>query len=66
MVRLYVDAKPMIRHCGSVVTIVFAALFNIPALAFILINFVRTKSNAAMLKQIVQRQDAFHRGIYHK
>lgn len=44
-----------INRCGSVGSIVMGALFNEVALIFIIINFVRCKSNKKLLDQILQR-----------
>ena len=44
-----------IDHCDSVGSIIWAALFNEVALIFVIINFVRCKSNKALMDQLRQR-----------
>ena len=47
--------RPAIDHCDSVGSIILAALFNEVALIFVIINFVRCKSNKALIDQLRQR-----------
>ncbi len=51
MEMLYIDPKSVLARCGSVGMIVLAAFFNNVALIFIIINFVRTKTN----KEVIDR-----------
>lgn len=52
---IHTDPAAAINRCGSVGSIVLGALFNEVALIFIIINFVRCKSNKKLLDQILQR-----------
>ena len=45
---VYTDLPAARKRCGSVGMIVFGYLFNKIALIFIIINFIRTKNNAAL------------------
>lgn len=56
MNTLYMDVRPTIERSGSVGMIVLSAFFNEIAMIFIIINFVRTKNNKALLQQIAYRQ----------
>lgn len=56
---LYTDAKPMVKRCGSVGMIILGAMFNTLAMIFIIVNFVRVKNNAALLQNIIARQEAY-------
>lgn len=47
--------RAAIDHCGSVGSIILGALFNEVALIFVIINFVRCKSNKRLLDALVQR-----------
>lgn len=47
----YSNPSAAIRRCGSVGTIVLAAFFNEIALIFVIINFVKTKTNRGILAQ---------------
>ena len=58
--KLFTDCKDGIGHCGSVGSIVLAALFNEVALIFVIINFVKAKNNAAVIKRIEARQEAYN------
>lgn len=60
MNTLYTDAKPMVTRCSSIGMIVFSAIFNNIAMAFIIVNFVMVKTKAKQLKQIVARQEAYN------
>ena len=51
------DPRPALARCGSVGTIVLAAFFNEVALIFVIINFVRMKSNRALVERIAARYD---------
>ena len=51
MDTLYSNPADAIRRCGSVGTIVLAAFFNEIALIFVIINFVKTKTNRGILAQ---------------
>ena len=62
MNTLYSDAAPMVKRCNSVGMIVLGAIFNTVAMAFIIVNFVRAKNNAAQLQQIIARQKAYRSG----
>ena len=62
MNTLYSDAEPMVKRCNSVGMIVLGAIFNTVAMAFIIVNFVRAKNNAAQLQQIIARQKAYRSG----
>lgn len=55
------DANPAaaIQRCGSVGMIVLGALFNEIALIFIIINFVRCKSNREALAQAASQPTQF-------
>ncbi len=44
------------KRCGSVGMIVLGAIFNSIAMAFIIVNFVRTKTNAAAFDRIEAEQ----------
>ena len=46
------DPKSVIERCGSVGLIVLAAFFNSLALVFIIINFVRTKTNKHIIAKL--------------
>ena len=59
MNTLYRDVQPTVDRCGSVGMIVLGGLFNTVATVFIIINFIRTKTEKATIKQIVARQAAF-------
>ncbi len=58
MDTLYADTAGMVKRTSSIGMIVFAAIFNQYALICIIINFVRTKSNKALLDRIIARQQA--------
>ena len=49
---LNTDVSVVRKRCGSVGMIVFGAMFNSIAMAFIIVNFVRTKTNAAAFDRI--------------
>lgn len=56
---LYQDAQPTIDRCGSVGMLVLGYMFNSIALVFIIINFIRTKTEKAILQKVLERQRAF-------
>lgn len=51
-----VDIAQVRKRCTSVGMIVFAAIFNKIAMAFIIVNFVKTKTNAASFDRIEAAQ----------
>lgn len=53
---MYKDFRAAHQRCGSVGMIVFGYFFNTIALIFYVINFVRMKSNKAMIARILARQ----------
>jgi hypothetical protein len=53
---LYSDVSIARKRCTSVGMIVFAAIFNKIALIFIIINFVKTRKNAASFDRIEAAQ----------
>lgn len=61
MNTLYSDAKPMIKRCNAVGMIVLGAIFNTVGMAFIIVNFVRAKTDAKLLERIVARQASYSR-----
>ena len=56
MNTLYTDARPMVTRCQSIGMIVFAAFFSNLALIFIIVNFVRAKTNDKVLQRIIRNQ----------
>ncbi len=52
MKMLYIEPKTVLARCGSVGMIVLAAFFNNVALIFIIINFVRTKTNKEAIDRL--------------
>ncbi|MDD6262985.1 MAG: zinc-ribbon domain-containing protein [Clostridiales bacterium] len=60
--EMYFNIGPTVKRCGSVGMIVFAYLFNTIALIFIIINFVRTKTNKADFQAIEREQLAQRQG----
>ena len=59
------DCGNALKHAGSVGVIVLAGFFSLPALIFIIINFVNTKRNRAELEAVLAWQKgrkpvAFH------
>ncbi len=52
MELLYIEPKTVLARCGSVGMIVLAAFFNTVALIFIIINFVRTKTNKEAIDRL--------------
>lgn len=54
--QIYTNAAPAFAHCNSVGMIVLSALFNEIALIFVIINFVRAKTNRALMEQILAKQ----------
>lgn len=58
---VYTDAAAVEERAGSVGMIVLAAFFNSIALVFIIINFVRSKTEKDVLKSAQRRQEAFKR-----
>ena len=56
MHKIYTDPAAALERCGCVGTIVLAAFFNNIALIFVIINFVRTKTNRVLLEQIIARR----------
>lgn len=57
---LYTDVSIARARCGSVGMIVFGAIFNTIAMAFIIVNFVKVKNEA----QALDRIEAMQRGAY--
>lgn len=53
-----VDCTNALKHAGSVGVIVLAGFFSLPALIFIIINFVNTKRNRAELEAVLAWQKA--------
>lgn len=58
MDTLYTDTAGMVKRTSSIGMIVLGAIFNQYALICIIISFVRTKSNKAVLDRIIARQNA--------
>jgi hypothetical protein len=58
---VYTDAAAVEERAGSIGMIVLAAFFNNIALIFIIINFVRSKTEKDVLKSAKNRQEAFKR-----
>lgn len=58
---VYTDAAAVEERAGNVGMIVLAAFFNSIALIFIIINFVRSKTEKDVLKSAKNRQEAFKR-----
>lgn len=56
---VYSDADAVEERAGSVGMIILAAFFNEIALIFIIINFVRAKTQKNILKSAQRRQEAF-------
>lgn len=50
------DIAQVRKRCTSVGMIIFAAIFNKVAMAFIIVNFVKTKTNAAAFDRIEAAQ----------
>lgn len=59
MKTIYSDARPTVKRCSRVGLIVLSFFFNELAMIFIIINFVRTKSNAPLLESIIARQESY-------
>ena len=53
---LYKDFRAAHARCGSIGMIVFCYFFNTISLVFFIINFVRMKTNKAMIDRILTRQ----------
>ena len=53
------DPGAAVQRCGSVGFIVLGALFNTIAMIFVIINFVRYKSNREALARAVQQEKQF-------
>ena len=53
---MYTDVSIARKRCRSVGMIVFGALFNTVAMAFIIVNFVKTRSRSAAFDRIEARQ----------
>ncbi len=49
---LHTDVSVVRKRCGSVGMIVLGGIFNSIAMAFIIVNFVRTKTNAAAFDRL--------------
>lgn len=64
MDTLYRDTAGMVKRTSSVGMIVLGAIFNPYAMIFIIINFVRTKSNKELLDRIILRQNARRAGNF--
>ena len=58
---VYTDAAAVEERAGSIGMIVLAAIFNNIALIFIIINFVRSKTEKDVLKSAQRRQEEFRR-----
>ena len=58
---VYTDAAAVEERAGNVGMIVLAAFFNSIALVFIIINFVRSKTEKDVLKSAQRRQEEFRR-----
>jgi hypothetical protein len=58
---VYTDAAAVEERAGNVGMIVLAAIFNSIALVFIIINFVRSKTEKDVLKSAKNRQEEFKR-----
>ncbi|MBE6740230.1 MAG: zinc ribbon domain-containing protein [Ruminococcaceae bacterium] len=58
---VYTDAAAVEERAGNVGMIVLAAFFNSIALIFIIINFVRSKTEKDVLKSAKNRQEEFRR-----
>lgn len=54
---LYTDFSLAYKRCGSVGMMIFAIFFNTIALVFFIINFVRMKSNRAVIERIMRNQN---------
>lgn len=54
--NFHADPAAAVQHCGSVGSIVLAALFNGIVLIFVIINFVRCKSNKEALERAVAQK----------
>ena len=50
------DLDTVVKRCDSIGLIVLGAMFNQPALIFIIINFVRVKTNKKLIEQIINKQ----------
>lgn len=50
------DIKAVEERCGSVAMIVVSVIFNGPAAIFVIINFVRTKTNKNLIDSISYKQ----------
>ena len=50
------DLNTVVKRCDSIGLIVLGALFNQPALIFIIINFVRVKCKKKLIDQIINKQ----------
>lgn len=58
---VYTDAAAVEERAGSIGMIILAAFFNNIALVFIIINFVRSKTEKDVLKSAQRRQEEFRR-----
>ena len=58
---VYTDAAAVEERAGNVGMIILAAFFNEIALIFIIINFVRSKTEKNILKSAQRRQEEFKR-----
>ena len=58
---VYTDAAAVEERAGNVGMIVLAAFFNSIALVFIIMNFVRSKTEKDVLKSAQRRQEEFRR-----
>lgn len=54
--NFHANPAAAVQHCGSVGSIVLAALFNSIVLIFVIINFVRCKSNKEALERAVSQK----------
>ena len=53
---MYTDVSIARKRCTSVGMIIFGALFNTVAMAFIIVNFVKTRTRSAAFDRIEARQ----------
>lgn len=56
MYKVYCDPAAAMARCGSVGTIILAAFFNEFALIFVIINFVRTKTNRKVIDRFTSER----------
>ena len=56
MNTVHTDIKAVEERCGNVAMIVVSVIFNSPAAIFVIINFVRTKTNKNLIDSISYKQ----------